>query len=224
MKRSGNHALIYWLMTGLKGLSSFCNDLRPDQFPHEALIKKSKWGPQSPSHLICSYEDLPVKSVFLSKKILPYAVEKKRIIVLRDPYNWVSSWLAWQSSWGIAFREDESYRDVLIENWKDHARTFLSVENSNTILGINYNSWVSSQSYRTNLAHQLNLTVAPKKLNSVPAYGYGSSFEGLSHKGNPQKMDVLNRWKRFESHSVFKEIQQDQELISLSEEIFGNVI
>ena len=226
MQRSGNHALIQWMMNGFQELSSFCNDLSPDQFPQEAKIKKSKWGLYTNPNLICSYENLSVNSVFSEKKFFPDNYSLKRILILRDPYNWASSWLAWQTDWGHRFREDSEYRRHLVHTWKEHAKFFLSIGNSQTNIGVNYNAWVGSNTYREKLASRLGLSKVPEQLSQIPYFGYGSSFKGVGSQMNVQgiEVDVLNRWKSQQTHPIFKEIQQDKELLDLSVTIFDTPI
>ena len=225
IKRSGNHAIISWIQSGLEGLSSFCNDLRPEDPPQKALIKKTISGPRKNTHLLCSYEDYLFEEIFLQGSS-PGSIPNSQIIdilVLRDPFNLFASWIAWQSGWGKNFREEKPYRENLQAMWKNHAGHFLNTteKSPNKLECISYNAWISDKGYRENLAKRLGLGKAPKSLPKVSKFGHGSSFDGLAHFHQPGEMAVLERWKQVKDHPIFKEIRSDAEIQALNKQIFG---
>ena len=225
MKRSGNHAIINWILNGLPGLCSFCNDLSLESIPADAPIKKSRLGGLAHTHLICSYEDLYTEEVFSRSPVIDNIGQSIPILILRDPYNWAASWLAWDTAWGKSFRENKAYRNRIIAHWINHAEAYLALEkNSASKIGINYNQWVVSASYREDLANRLGMKKSLETIPSVSALGNGSSFDGMKFEQNPLKMKVLERWKNFSEDLIFEEIKRNSEVRRLSEKIFGDVL
>ncbi len=210
-------------------MRSFCNDLSLNQPLESAPMKKSWWGSPSQGCVLYSYEDLAVNEVFSKQPDLCF--HKKisnpiKVLILRDPYNLFSSWMAWKSGWGERFREDKQYQHTLIERWKNHAEEF--VQESQTLgppkICINYNSWVSSATYRKQLANNFQFAKAESEMSLVPSYGMGSSFDNLNFEYRAQNMKVLERWKQFSSSPFFQILLNDEELARLSLKIFGPII
>ena len=229
LRRSGNHGIILWILNHKAGMRSFCNDLSLNQPIESAPIKKSRWGSPFQRCIIYSYEDLSVNQVFSDQpdscfqKIITNPV---KLLILRDPYNLFSSWMAWESTWGERFRQDKIYQKKLIEHWKNHAREF--IEESQTLpppkICINYNSWVCSENYRKLLAQTLQFKKEERKMSTVPSFGLGSSFDALDFEHEAQRMKVMERWKLFSSTPFFQTLKEDEELTQLSLKIFGAII
>ncbi len=59
---------------------------------------------------------------------------------------------------------------------------------------INYNRWFVSESYRREIAQQLNMDYSEETINKIPKFGR-SSFDKMKFKNNARKMAVLNRWQ-----------------------------
>jgi len=124
----------------------------------------------------------------------------------------------------------KKYRDASAANarlalWKEYAKEFLGFTNylSNNKLVINFNKWVVDKEYRRTLAKKLGLNFNDHSMSSVSEYGKGSSFDGLKFHGQADRMKVLERWKEFESDKFYKSIFHDDEALSLSKEIFGDI-
>ena len=231
LRRTGNHAIIGWIFRHTSGLTCFCNDLMLEQVPKEAPIKKTRLGKLTHPHLIYSYEDWDPNKVFSSKhnsfinERIGQAKTSKYILIIRDPYNLFASRWTKPSKIGYLFRQDIEHRKKIVQLWKIQAEFYLNQERKNDPLFtfINYNDWVEKPSYKKALLNTLKLEIKSEKKNDnkVWSMGNGSSFDGLSYQDTPEKMDVLNRWKRYADEPWFKDIFKDQELIELSSQIFG---
>lgn len=230
MQRTGNHAIINWIMNQLQGGLSFCNDLNLDQRPENSPTRKSKYSFAAQQTLIVSYEDKYALDwdTSYSEDFFGKSARKYYAVILRDPFNLFASRYVWTFAQGALFREDMNYRSQIINIWKTHAKCFLAFEKSynpdNDIikLGINYSRWVLDMEYRKELSQRLGLKFTENKLDEVKNYGGGSSFEGLDNS-NTDRKKYLERFTSLTEDDNFKSIFQDSEILDLSQEIFGHI-
>lgn len=228
MRRSGNHAFLYWLMGQMPGSIAFLNNLGPFQPPERNEINKIFWRGVRRPFLVVSYEDQPT-----FKTITPYPTERFgpaardfQILILRDPYNFLASRIAWPDAQGLRFREDEAYRTAIINNWKEHAQRFLQAQENpqSGVIPVSFNHWFTNVHYRQNLAGRLQLTFSDRAMNTVTPFGHGSSFDGVRYRGRAAEAPVLERFRQMPQHShyhLYRELCQDKELRSYGEQIFG---
>lgn len=102
-----------------------------------------------------------------------------RLVLLRDPYNWISSLT------NVHDRSNEQM-NVFISRY---------IELAKEPGIISYNDWFSNQDYRRKICKTLNLDFTDDGLQDVLIYGDGSSFDKRSMDGRAQQMKVLERWK-----------------------------
>ncbi len=225
MKRSGNHAIVNWLFNSINGTTLLCNDIRRNQNPKLAYFNQLKIS-NGIGGLICSYEN-QLSSYFdlnYSEEYFgPYS-HYKNVFLLRDPFNLFASRFVWNDKEGVKFKGDLDYRLRVVDHWKENAKTFLEWQktNSEENIPINYNNWCVSLDYRNRLIQKLGLSVLNANTDKVPAFGGGSSFDGMKENAiNKQKYS-----KRFEpliDDVDFRSIFLDEEIVLLSEEIFGKI-
>lgn len=172
---------------------------------------------------------------------MPKATEERSVLVLRDPFNmFASRYRLFKRVNSIRRLDGHSeltpsdptsagieiswYGNCAASRWKQHAREFLDITNilQNKVC-INYNRWFQSREYRRSIALDLGIKFSDAKLNFVPNYGLGSSFDVRARNGEAQKMGVLSRWEGYKRDNLFKEIFVDEELISLSLKIFPDI-
>lgn len=232
MRRTGNHAIINWLVQGLGGSVLFCNDVREQaSSPLQAATKRFKPG-FGKHNLIVSYED-----VAMNKFEPPYAKSVygdyrnyRQVLILRDPFNLLASRYVWRFAEGKAFRENPHYRKYVIGRWKDNARVFLKwkAERDEQKIAVNYNRWTYSTGYREALARQLGMQHAHRGIREVKAFGGGSSFEGTKRLAeNTFTKESENRYTtRFRAllnNEDYRGIFKDSEIMTLSQQIFGTI-
>ncbi len=230
MRRSGNHAVINWVLGQLKGNAILLDNMQehePIGTPH----KKLKAG-LGKVNLLVSHEGRQLTDFFLnySEEQFGKAREKYVLLILRDPYNWLASWYAWQDELGFRFREDEEFRHYTINLWKHYARLYLQWKDETREIDhdaqirvlVNYNQWTSSTEYRKKLAAQLGLQFTDKGREKMSINGYGSSFDGMTYNGKASQLKVLERWNNFEKDPDFQALFDD-ELIELGEKIFPEI-
>ena len=80
-----------------------------------------------------------------------------------------------------------------------------------------------SREYREEIAGRLGLEFSDEGKDSVVRMGGGSSFDGVSHDRSAEQMQTTERWRRYADDPLYRSLFQDDELVSLSEEIFGPI-
>lgn len=194
--RGGNHGVIRWLAGCVNEQTIFYNNVNVTA---EKQYKKF-------------YSDKPVGCEIRSyENVLPEECikqEKQCLIILRDPFNWLASYLA---------HKDFHYSIMHVYfMFADH---ILSAHN-NTF--INYNEWFRNKKYRKKLAEGLGLSFSDRMLNSVSPFGGGSSFTGTEYDGKAQKMAVLERWRVYAKDEKYQHyLKEYPRLTKIGEEIFN---
>ena len=230
MRRTGNHAILQWVISLMDGHCFFCNDLPKNTALHKAPIRTFEKGIGDERYLLHTYEDQSPKDVFGSTasedlSLTGPSASQTDLLFIRDPFNLFASRYVWKDPQGEAFRTDQGYRDNVVGLWKDVAKEYLEGKSPThrTRVNINYNQWFSDEEYRKDLATQMGLTYKAGQLEKVPEHGGGSSFEAQDKDGTGSKLKVLERWKNVANEQEYRAIFQDKELVELSERIFGHL-
>lgn len=234
IQRSGNHAVINWIIAQESSQTCFVNGVFPGINPWQ-----KNWGIAYPNFpywpksrdvegalvrkelFICSYENRQLSEIEADKKLLPNYIGKSQkectVIVLRDPYNMIASWLA----------RDTPVTPEIIELWKSYAYELLGKTSdlSEKTVFVNFNAWFSDSDYRQKLAHKLGLTFTDNGISQISHHGGGSSFDGQTLSGNAKKMGVLTRFHDYLDKPEFQNIfKADPAIEQLSNEIFGPML
>lgn len=198
MKRSGQHAIISWIMAQ----SDSSRHLNNCRIKNGVIVAKRGKRIESGNHLtVCNFEDRPI--------VMPFK-RVKYVVILRDPFNLIASRLR-------STHPKMGTRMQLV--WKQHVKRALT---DKRIIDVNYNKWFKDVNYRRQLAGRLGLRFTDAGLNRIPEIGM-SSFDGYKFDGKAQQMDVMNRWKPYiHSDHFWKEI--DGEMIELSRQYFNFVV
>ena len=232
MKRSGNHALVRWLLPQIDG--TFVNNaipvgptLRgvatmPDPAPFDAWragraeLRKRKPG----DNLLVGLEDHELC-------VSPWLVEgirMRRLLILRRPEQMFSSRLRHASRVEmVAFPKDNNHVMQRVSTvWKQHARCFLGLED--IYLGrvaISFEAWVTCHDYRRAVSAALGVVFDDSAFGKVGQQGGGSSFDGMVYEGRGHEMNVLDRVSQLKApeRAVLDEIFLDAELRELSEAV-----
>ncbi|MEM9932421.1 MAG: hypothetical protein AAF824_02360 [Bacteroidota bacterium] len=229
LQRTGNHAIINWMMKGWDGTVVFCNNLDPGIHPKSAEVKHLKIG-KGQSLILSSYEDRPMEDVPLTYQEKWYGVSAahKHVLIIRDPFNLLASRYVWDFPQGERFRKVEAYRQEVIALWKEHARTYLQWKKdlrdnpASHYIPVNYNRWAFDEQYRMDLKPLLSLSQHNAGLQDVKDFGGGSSFEGTA-QNRLSEHKFLYRFLNLVEEPAFTSLFQDQELLRLSQEIFGHI-
>jgi len=239
IRRSGNHAVISWMAHQLDGPVHFLNDSpefdRPYP-PHEmfrnplydlpcfvrgderAFLRERK------KYFFHSYEDFDISSLTperleANSVAVGRSVDRRRIVVLRDPFNLLASRYEL-----VRLGHKMDLGDV-VRLWKVYAREFLG-ETSHVpgAVFVSFNEWFSDERYRRELSERLGLEFSDAGLKRVPnTSGVGSSFDRTRFDGRAQEMGVLERWRKLAGDGKFRSLLVDGELLEMSRRIFGKV-
>lgn len=235
MARSGNHAVINWIISMYPEKTDFWNNV--------ANVSPKIFFRQK-SFLLRSHENRSLADIFASNlekyHDLYFGRTQKRfnILLIRDPFNLFASRLKQvlnqgfdQSQYGFImghpkYKYGASQPEEYVRIWKEHAKEYLGITSylgDNKIV-INYNKWFLDHSYREEIATLLELEYSEKGIDEVvgkKGAGAGSSFDSYQYDGNAKEMGVLKRWKKMADDPKYCSLFTDPEVFALSEKIFG---
>lgn len=249
MSRSGNHAIINWILAQLDGRYCFLNCAEPKTNPFVSARELTKGRPYAVNYrgfhlaqeregrlsrkdlLLHSYEDVflgPLGDRDWNRRHddwLGQSRERLDVLILRDPFNLFASRLHYgyydsKHHWGERVLTPRETARV----WKQHAREFAGDRKilRQRKVCISNNAWWRRRAYRHEVAEALGLKFDDAAFARVPKVGGGSSFEQTEHDGAAHRMDVLNRWKEYEDDEIYLSLF-DAEIVELSRRIFGRV-
>lgn len=248
MSRSGNHAILQWILTQTRGRWAFLNCAEPKTNPFEtarplargdrALASYSSFDLDREaggalSHkdwLVYSYED-----TFLGKVASPVFEDRRTdwlgtserrfdLLIVRDPFNLFAS----RRRAGFYRGSDRAPPGMVSEAtgiriWKQHAREALGQRDNlrgDRRIVIRYNDWADDREYRRRTAERLGLEFDDSTADSVPRTAGGSSFDGTGADGAAHRMAVTERWRHYRDDAGFRALF-DREALELSEALFG---
>ena len=236
MMRSGGHAILHWIAEHIADNLVFFDNLNPNsnimdnrrtpwklsvyRMPSTVIGNGRKWewvykqlnalSTQDIECFLYSFEDRHPSTICDEIK-----TEQKRVILMRDPYNWIASRL--KGFQGIHPKEKYKVTDDPIGMWKIHAQC--CINNTEGYIPILYNQWFTSQQYRIELSQRLGLEHTDKGLEYVPSSGGGSSFDGRNYHMSAQQMNVIDRWREYTNDEVFRS-HIDKEMCDMSDILF----
>jgi hypothetical protein len=238
MSRSGNHALIHWITSQLRGSYCFLNCCEPKSNPFESarvmedgrrvatniasfdLAREGAGSLSAKDWLLFSHEDNflgnACSSVFEAEhdRWVGASGQRLDLLLLRDPFNLFASRLA-RASASVSV-------SVAARIWKQHARQFVRgprALRAEPVL-ILYDRWVREAGYRRALAARLGIGFTDAGIDDVPACGGGSSFDGRAYHGDARAMRVFDRWQHAIASPEYR-AAFDAEMIELATAIFG---
>lgn len=218
MKRSGQHAIIQWLIDQHDGALYFRNNIlnsgRTNQriiyrnVPEEDRIEDQQGNFCDKQCFMFNVEDPKLGKVQKQLKKhdeLPWGESKKifKVLIVRDAYNLFASRLLK----GRQIKKMKLFfgKDAALQ-WMQHIDEYSgeTCHLGNDLIKINFNRWFIDKQYRKRIAEQLELKFTDKGINTVSSFGDGSSFDGLKYNGNASKMKVLERWKDVANDEEYK--------------------
>jgi hypothetical protein len=209
MYRSGNHAVIDWILSQIPCWTHYNNARLLGNYTAETdQIVTSKATALQNIRLV-NFEDYDL--LYLTDHL----GDGTKVLLLRDPFNLFASRLQntrnFVEDTNATFTSLDMMSCRAIQIWKDYARAFLSGDYT----AINFNKWYSDKDYRREISDNLGLEFSDKGFGSKKGWRFsgGSSFE---------QMDVLNNWKHMAEDEEYLAFF-DMEMIELSQEIFGPI-
>lgn len=238
MSRSGNHALVQWILAQADGSVCFLNategksnpfqTARPmddgesywTNIPHFDLPGEQLGDWRRKDYLLFSHEDGYLRrscsKEFETNHDQFVGPSRRRIdlLLLRDPFNLFAS------------RRKQLWEylppPTTVAVWKQHAREFLRRTRylRHNPLVVSYNQWCMDRAYRREIAEALGLRFTDAGRQAVWACNGGSSFDGDAYDGRAEAMPVFERWRYYAEDPSFRAMF-DEQVWGLSEEIFG---
>jgi hypothetical protein len=231
MMRSGQHAIINWLLAQLPQ-HTFVNDpLYPTQTFGAKLSKPDDL------FLVYNIEDRFIVAGIeeCKEKIYDHSEEREgdivNVLIIRDPFNMFASRYARETSRKNLTTGEKQHENIVdcswsplggwtsqqaVVCWKSHVKEVASPSDINLI--INYNKWAVDEEYRKQISEFFEIEFNDSAFNEMAiVQGEGSSFDGTTKKENSK---VLNRYKRYKYDKYFVSLF-DKETNDLAKEIFG---
>jgi len=249
MSRSGNHAIINWIISQLPGHYCFLNCAEPKQNPFTSARPLREWGESyrtnipgfdlsreqrgqfsEKDYLLYSYEDCFLGGLNHPQfrknreRWIGRSGEVNSLLILRDPFNLFASRIRAGLLLG---HYTHGTKPISIYNlrriWKQHAREFLGERRylKRRVL-VNFNRWTEEKAYRADIVARLGIPFTDRGFNQVSDVAGGSSFDGLRLMGRADQMDLQNRWRAYEHDERYWELFDD-ELVELTRKIFGEI-
>jgi hypothetical protein len=239
LSRSGNHAIINWILKQARGRTCFLNCAEPKSNPFESARPLDDGRRAIASYAdfdLCaerarrfsrkdlfmfSHEDCFLGSIARSRfehehdAYVGRSDYRADILILRDPFNLFAS----RRKAGIG----EVSASVALRIWKQHAREYLGERRYLRLPRIltNYNLWCARRAYRAAAAAELGLEFDDLGSSEVPAAANGSSFDGRRFHGRAAGMATARRWRYFADDPAFHRLFDD-ETHALAAQIFAD--
>lgn len=221
LRRSGNHAVISWILAHYKGKATihfnnaqFCGDSIQ---AHSGGLEATE-GSGVPM-ILMNFEDLALDVISGSP-----LMTSKKILVLRDPFNTFASRLKRvRDMKGTVHEHANAITDYTLNLWKQYAREFLGETNflDDDAIKINFNQWFRNENYRRELSQHFG-EFTDEGLGTISKFTFGSSFDGYDYDDKALEMDLSNRWMAFQDDEEYRSLF-DEEIIELSNRIFGSI-
>lgn len=225
LSRSGNHAVINWLLGQIEGDYCFLNCAEPKTNPfdtcrpfnaegdrletninHFNIYDETAGNHSSKEYLMYSYEDCFLgtlnHSTFIKNRIrwTGKSGKKRDVLIVRDAFNLFASRI--RSGLLLGHETHHGVKGISIHAlktmYKQHLREFLgSRDNLKGKVCISYNQWVKDKDYRCLIADRLDLNFNDSGIYRVSECAGGSSFDGRGFLREPHNMKVEDRWKHY---------------------------
>lgn len=181
------------------------------------LIEEARKKPAS-DNVLFSIENLEIDDILIKKMIKTMNVN--RIIIVRDPFNWLASVMN-HKQLNVKFTIHNLY--CCLASLKQILAT-----DRNDILIVSYNKFVIDREYRLKLLEKINIPLNladsdANLLSFVPNFAGGSSFSEKQISGSDLQTKVVSRYKEMLDNEQYMNLLQDQELISISNNFFGDL-
>ena len=230
MKRSGNHAVINWLLPQLS--VAFVNNFIPvgellRGKPMPAPRPFAGWRELQPSGdalggWLVSLEDHDLSVQPFEGVDIPV----RRLLVIRDPWQMFSSRLrkAGKVVMPAYPRANDSTMQRVVDLWKRHASCYLGEQGAyGGRIAILFDEWVRNREYREAVSDALGVRFDDGGFGRVGSEGGGSSFDGTAYDGKGHAMDVSRRMAALEpqERTILEEIFRDGDLHALGRRVMA---
>lgn len=241
MRRSGNHAIINWLLRNAHMGSIFLNNCsvgRPARRTWRSIevngrranitkgdpISRATSKARDGALVIVSYEDFSPDPDEMDAAVtadMAHHEVTHEVLFYRDFMNWSASLLK-----KIQSNDDLDTLDCLrimmvsLEKYREMLRLITQAKTLG-VVPVNYDRWLTRPVYREKVLETLGLPCKDNSLGKVQPYGGGSSFQKEAVNASELKSD--QRWLVMANDAAFQIVllaaSQDQELTGLMKQI-----
>jgi hypothetical protein len=216
-KRSGNHLLIHWLSSFYPGYF-LCNNCYPKHFKSKEEVVAAILGRSDPLVIFSFEHPQCLANSEFDEMLAPCRHKYTNAyapFILRDPYNWMASFLYKQPVHPTKEELEASYSCNGDAYWDIWLQCFDLWSESR--IRISFNEFVSNKEFRKNLAREMGLVFDPVRDNDVLSILWQheeiqpipSSFDAAAIEARemqPKEMQVFGRYKKvewlFEEHGI----------------------
>ena len=217
VKRSGNHLIINWILSHHSNVF-FWNNCCPKDFKTVSEVRDAANSQDDEDVVIFSFEFPQLISEHDFSQVI-FCNKYKHVLtpmLIRDPYNWMSSFL---------YNDNISNKEVELDYRKNHSRYWNIWTEcfdiwADSTLRVDFNKFVSNQNYRKELADEMLFNFCPKIDKQVlnilwnhKEISLPSSFDTdlvKSYEIEPKEMKVLDRHKKishlFDKYGICPEV------------------
>ena len=227
MKRSGHHAFLNWLASGLDSAKHINNAVDGWEewkwlCPKHSGGETSYFGDFDKAHydLIVSLEDFDIDdwNRFEFERFSTYqsAQSVTVIVFVRDFRNWVASCLQRRESPdgrdvydGLTspyINDRKEQKPSRVDLWMRQMGEFTDQRVIPNAMAISFDRWFQSDVYRGAVSRGLNVFPTDSSRESVAHFGGGSSFDKKNLDGAATQMAVLSRYKKFDGDKEYQEL------------------
>jgi hypothetical protein len=214
MRRSGNHAIIDWLMRNAPEAASggvFFNnckfgknpqghygsldvyDVQRQVMPHVDIADPKRIAAAGDAPMVvASYEDrMPQEAGQPQKASFGMTGEDftHQVIIYRSFLNWSASLLA-KIKKNKGFGATDHLR-IMTVAFSTYIQGLDRIAEAKELVAICYDDWVTSEDYRADILRKLGLPVRDLSRGKVQRYGGGSSFQGKV--GSAEELNSTSR-------------------------------
>ena len=229
MNRSGQHAVIYWLLAHIpEDQYCFCNNsYKINPFLKLKYPIKGNKNKEVKDYMIISYENWYIQDKFNDAfrlerdKYIGKTEKYIDIVIMRDSYNWVASaWKIWDKDKLFLDMKDRiEHTKKYIEKWKSHCYEYMGKSDymKNEIFVI-FNRWHTDKEYRKSIIEKLGLEFTDKNFNVLARTS--SSFDDREkYQDRANDMKLNNRWEYYKNDNNYWDMF-DKESKKLNKDIF----
>lgn len=222
LQRSGNHALVSWLLQQAHEPVVFLNNVAHFEDPYQKFryaeirnavpIHHSK-NPSAAQRiemlrerqkplLVISYENLNLSKLarreLLQRSWVGISHSICRVLLLRDFYNWLASRTRLFENRGQAHFDLGRMVQPHIRLWLIYAREFVGETRflgTGNVVNVNFTKWCDDNAHRAALLAEIGLPLRDNSRDRIANVGGGSSFDSQLHSERATSMMLKERWQ-----------------------------
>jgi hypothetical protein len=239
LSRSGNHAIIRWIVGQYKdfGYESFFHNNAIRNFM-EYLQLRGGGAVEGFPTANPKFHEIIMHLTAADKKMFAISFEDlifdqrfgeitkftdHNVVILRDPFNLFASRIE-----GLPPPRGKRGHEKTADKQDDEIKKYISqyeefVGKTNYLsnkICISYNNWVADKEYRRSIAEQFGVKFTDARYAQRACSSFGGKGGSMSLPSEKPE-DFLNRYKACLDEPMFRKIKENEELASIALDVFG---